>query len=68
MLKSTEIRTELFKLFYESGDFDLNEPQDVPQTLECLLGVIHGWLATTSDKKQDVSKFSVDDCISYECD
>ena len=64
VLKSTEIRTELFKLFYESGEFDINQPQDVPQTLECLLGVIHGWLATTTDHKKDVSKLSLNDCIS----
>ena len=67
VLKSTEIRTELFKLFYESGEFDINQPQDVPQTLECLLGVIHGWLATTTDHKKDVSKLSLNDCISSEC-
>ena len=41
-LSSGKVRRELFKLFYESGEFQLHDKADAFETLDQLLGILHG--------------------------
>ena len=44
-LESLEIRSELFKLFYESGEFALHSKADAFEAFDKILGLLHGWLS-----------------------
>jgi hypothetical protein len=44
--QSLAIRRELFKLFYDQGEFILNQKADASEALDHILGLIHGWIAS----------------------
>jgi hypothetical protein len=44
--EALDVRKELFKLFYDKGEFALHGKADASEALDQILGVIHGWLAT----------------------
>jgi hypothetical protein len=51
---SVQIRAELFKLCYTTGDFLLHEKADAFKVLEYLLQVLHAWSLPASN--QDLNK------------
>ena len=53
-LESLEIRSELFKLFYESGEFALHSKADAFEAFDKILGLLHGWLSDS--EYSDVNK------------
>lgn len=43
------IRKELFKLFYNTGEFTLHAKADASETFDLILRLIHGWHTTQDD-------------------
>ncbi len=51
ILSSNEVRKELFKLFYDSGVYSLNDKADANEAFVELLNLIHGWEASSAKHK-----------------
>ena len=47
---------ELFKLYYDDHEFILNSKADAHESLDKILGIIHGWCA---NKKSSLELFEI---------
>ena len=50
-LSSNNMRKELFKLFYNIDEFQINSKADAFEALDKLLGVLHGWETESTEEE-----------------
>jgi hypothetical protein len=57
----SEIRRELFKLYYEQNEFVLYQPADTFEAMDKILTALHTWLAESSSVQAKPVKAGEDD-------
>ena len=63
MLQVLNVRTELFKYFYDAEEFVINDKADAFEAFDHLIGIIHGWVCRAG--KPDVNAY---EAINSQCE
>ena len=73
VLDCADIRVELFKLFYISGEFVLYKKADAAEAFDKILNLLHGWVASgrieTEKDRLTAENLECKDqlCLVHEC-